>query len=312
MPLDPPRHLLPPSARVATVAMGDGWSVRTLELDPDGPARGTLLFQGGRGDFLEKYAEEIVGWAARGWRVRSFDWRGQGGSGRLGRDGAVGHATDFGPWIGDLAALAAGWRAAAPGPFVAIGHSMGGHLVLRALVERALVADAAVLVAPMIGTAGPSPAIGRWMAAALSRLGEPDRAAWRANDKPGRVTGGRQALLTHDDGRYAAELWWREHHPELIVGPPSWSWLAAAYRSSRASFTSARLAAVATPTLVLSALADRLVDPDATRRAAEAMPNAELIEYGEASRHEILREVDGVRDHALAAIDDHLDRHASA
>lgn len=310
MPLSPPRHSVPPSARLGSVAMRDGWAVRTLELDPEGFARGTLLFQGGRGDSVEKYAEEIVGWAARGWRVRSFDWRGQGGSGRLGRDASVGHATDFAPWIGDLAELAARWREGSPGPYVAIGHSMGGHLVLRALVERALSADAAVLVAPMIGTAGPPSAIGRWVAEGLARLGAPDRPAWRANDKPGRVPGGRQGLLTHDDDRYAAEVWWREAHPELVVGPPSWSWLAAAYRSSSASFTPARLAMVTTPILVLSALADRLIDPDATRRAVEGLPNAELIEYGDSARHEILREVDLVRHHALAAIADFLDRHA--
>ena len=292
--------------------MADGWAVRTLELDPVGPPRGTLLFAGGRGDFIEKYSEEVVGWAAQGWRVRSFDWRGQGGSGRLGRDGSVGHATDFAPWIGDLSELAARWRQGSPGPFAVIGHSMGGHLVLRALVEGALSADAAVLVAPMIGTAGPPPAIGRWLTAGLTRVGALDRPAWRANDKPGRVPGGRQGLLTHDEHRYAAELWWREVHPELIVGPPSWSWLAAAYRSSLASFRPARLATVATPILVLSALADRLVDPEATRRAVERLRHAKLIEYGDSARHEILREVDVVRDHALAAIADFLDRYAGA
>lgn len=307
MPPGPPSPL-PASARIRMVEVRDGWAVRTLELDPVGRARGTLLFQGGRGDFIEKYSEELADWAAAGWRVRSFDWRGQGGSGRLGRNASVGHAVDFAPWIDDLTELAESWRRGSALPLVAIGHSMGGHLVLRALAEGALEVDAAVLVAPMIATAGPPAPLGRRLAEGLARLGAPDRAAWRANDKPGRLPGGRQGLLTHDDGRYAAEGWWRESHPELVVGPPSWSWLAAAYRSS-AAFTPERLAAITTPVLVLSALADRLVDSDATRRAAERLPGAELIEYGDAARHEILREVDPVRGHALAAIADFLDRH---
>lgn len=303
------RHSLPAAARVRHVPMRDGWPVRTLELEPDGEARGVLLFQGGRGDFLDKYAEAFGEWAAKGWRVRAFDWRGQGLSGRLGRDPTVGHADDFAPWVADLAELTEGWRLQGE-PFVVIGHSMGGHLVLRALVEGAVSADAAVLVAPMIGTQGPPAAIGRWIAAGLARLGAPDRPAWRSNEKPGWIEGGRQALLTHDDDRYAEELWWRAHNPELVVGPPSWSWLAAAYRSSLASFTAERLARVTTPVLILNVLADRLVDPEATNRAAERLPHAELVEYGEASRHEILREVDAVREDAMARIDSFLDAHA--
>ena len=296
---------LPATLRLDIVTLSDGWRVRTAELDPDGPARGTLVFLGGRGDFIEKYAEALADWAGRAWRVRTADWRGQGLSGRLGSDGTTGHADDFAPWIADLAALVSRWRS--EGPLVLIGHSMGGHLVLRALVEGAVRADAAVLVAPMIGTRGPPAALARWMAAGLVRLGEPDRPAWRANEKPGFVEGGRKALLTHDDRRYVDELWWRDHHPELVVGPPSWSWLLAAYRSAAESFTAERLAEVATPVLILNALADRLVDPRATDTAAERLPNARLFDYGDAARHEILREVDVVRDHAMGQIDRFLE-----
>lgn len=300
-------HSLPAAMRVETVTLRDGWRVRTATLNPDGSARGTLVFLGGRGDFIEKYAEAATDWATKGWRVRMADWRGQGLSGRLGSDGTTGHADDFAPWVADLAELCKRWRDDAP--TVLIGHSMGGHLVLRALVESAVEANAAVLVAPMIGTRGPPAALARWIAAGLLRLGEPDRPAWRSNEKPGFIEGGRKALLTHDDARYTEELWWREHHPELVVGPPSWSWLLAAYRSAADSFTAGKLAGVTTPVLILNALADRLVDPEATNTAAERLPNARLFDYGDASRHEILREVDVVRDHAMGEIDRFLDDH---
>ena len=308
--IDAPRHPLPARARLTTVHLRDGWPVRTLELDPEAAPRGTLLFVGGRGDFIEKYAETFTAWAHAGWRVRSFDWRGQGLSGRLGSDATTGHAEDFTPWVGDLAELCGRWQGKGE-PFAVIGHSMGGHLVLRALVERAIAPDAVVLVVPMIGTRGPPAAIGSWVAAGLARLGAPDRPAWASNEKPGHIVGGRQSLLTHDDARYADELWWRRHRPDLVVGPPSWSWLAAAYRSSLDSFTRSRLAAVTTPILILNALADRLVDPAATVGAAQRLPNATLIDYGDASAHEILREVDVVRDHALERIDRFLEAHAA-
>ena len=90
---------------------------------------------------------------------------------RLARPGRVGAGRasaieSFDPLIDDLAALLADWRAATPGPHVAIGHSMGGHLLLRALVERRPALDAAVLVAPMIGVnSAPIPA---WLAPAIA------------------------------------------------------------------------------------------------------------------------------------------------
>jgi lysophospholipase len=65
-----------------------------------------------------------------------------------------------------------------------------------------------------------------------------------------------------------------------------------------------------TPLLLLGAAADRLVDPAAITRAAARLPNATLRMWGPESAHEILREVDSVRDAALAEIDRFLDAHA--
>jgi lysophospholipase len=97
------------------------------------PARGSLVFANGRGDFVEKYIEALAHWHKRGWNVTSFDWRGQGGS----RGNIVGgHLESFDPLVGDLEALVADQVANTQGPHVAIGHSMGGHLLLRLLAER--------------------------------------------------------------------------------------------------------------------------------------------------------------------------------
>jgi lysophospholipase len=100
---------------------------------PEGGGAGSLLFAGGRGDFIEKYLEPLAHWHARGWNVVSFDWRGQGESRGT---SSAGHLDSFDPLVADdLAALIAEWRRS-PGPHVAIGHSMGGHLLLRILAER--------------------------------------------------------------------------------------------------------------------------------------------------------------------------------
>src|SRR5512146_2949978 len=113
----------------------DGWNVRRMDWLQAGPsqARGSLLWAGGRGDFIEKYLEPIVHWHGAGWNVTSFDWRGQGGS----RGGtAAGHLDSFDPLIDDIDGFVEEWLAATPGPHILIGHSMGGHLLLRFLAER--------------------------------------------------------------------------------------------------------------------------------------------------------------------------------
>jgi lysophospholipase len=68
------------------------------------------------------------------------------------------------------------------------------------------------------------------------------------------------------------------------------------------------LEAVDVPVLLLAASADALVSSRAIRRAAARLPRAEVVTFGPEAHHEVLREIDEVRDRALAAIDDFLDR----
>jgi lysophospholipase len=268
----------------------------------------------GRGDAYEKYLETLGHWRARGWRVTAADWRGQAGSGRLGLDAITGHVDDFTLWIDDLATFWAEWRRETPGPHVLVGHSMGGHLVLRALAERRVDPAAVVLSAPMLGL-HPSfvpPAVLNGVARLMGRLGDPRRPAWRWGEKPGALPAGRVDLLTHDADRYADELWWREARPELVMGPGSWGWIAGALDSIRRLAQPSLLEAIATPVLIVATDADRLVAWNAIARAAGRLPHGELLRFGREARHEILREADPVRDKALAAIDAFLDRTAPA
>jgi len=288
----------------------DGWLCRRMEWpQPSGAkARGSLLFANGRGDFIEKYLEAYADWHAAGWNVTAFDWRGQG----LSRgDIKGGNLTSFDPLIDDLAALIADWRSDHSGPFVAVGHSMGGHMLLRTLVDRKPALDAAVLVAPMIGVnSGPIPA---WLTPAFAdtmcRLGLSAQAMWktpRALTRPGSQ---RQRLLTASRDRYEDELWWWRKEPGFNLGPPSWGWMRAAFRSAARAFTAERLAGVDLPILILGTDRDRLVSPADIRRVAARLPRAELHFYPRAA-HEILREGDPVRRDALARIDAFLAAHA--
>ena len=298
------RRALPHGAQVRRWAAPDGWEMRVLDWPAEAARpRGSILFQGGRGDMIEKYLESLAHWHAQGWHVTSFDWRGQGGSGRFGDTRHCGHIDDYGRYVGDLRAFHAQWQASTPGPHVVMGHSMGGHLVLRALAEGAIRPDAAVLVAPMLGFRhgifGP---FAERAARLMGGLGDTARPAWKGNEKPYTTTT-RNTLLTHDAGRYSDEIWWQMHQPELMTGPPSWRWVIEGFKSMRELAADRRLDSVATPVLMLVATHDALIDARAALRLAPRIPDCRVVRFGPESAHEILREVDAVRDRALREID---------
>ncbi|MGQ0660807.1 alpha/beta fold hydrolase [Sphingosinicella sp.] len=297
-----PWRVLPADAVLDEWRAADGFALRRLTWAPEGASRGALLFAGGRGDFIEKYLEAYAWWRAKGWAVTAFDWRGQGRSrGQI----RLGNYVTFNGLVDDLAALIADWRAASPdGPHVAIGHSMGGHLLLRTLIDKAPPLDAAVLVAPMLGVNSyPMPA---WLAPQIAELmclaGWRDETVWKRDLAHSRPGGVRNRNLTSSAERYADELFWWEGEPEMNVGPPSWGWLRAAYRSAAKTFTPRKLAKVTMPILILATERDRLVSDDAIRDAAAALPNVR-VEWVNEAAHEILREVDPIRLDALGRID---------
>jgi lysophospholipase len=188
-----------------------------------------------------------------------------------------------------------------------IGHSMGGHLILRALAEKRIAPDGAVLVAPMLGFETAMLPVGLVAAivgvVARGRFGE--RLAWKTNERPAAAHASRAGFLTHDADRYADELWWKTEKPELALGPPSIKWLADAYRSA-VTLRDMDLSKVASPVLALGTWGDKLVSPQAIADIVPRIPGAGLHMFGKDVAHEILRECDGPRNEALAKIDSFL------
>lgn len=298
------RRTYPDGSSISFWTAPDGWQLRRFDWPSTAAApRGSILFQGGRGDIFEKYLETFHHWHDQGWTITSFDWRGQGGSGRLTDDPHVGDIDRFGTYLADYAAFWREWAAATPGPHVAMGHSMGGHLVCRALAKVLAEPDAAVLIAPMMGLHAPiSAGFGERIAEIAMQLGNPQRRAWKSNEKPG-TTDSRPSLLTHDPDRYSDEPWWWDQKPEIKLGPPSWRWVVRAFESTRRLRVSRRVKLIRTPVLVLVAEADKLVRAADAIKVAGLLPDARVVRFGKESAHEILREVDPVRNRALGEID---------
>lgn len=287
--LDRRRH--PPGLRFGEWQAADGWRLRRFDW-PVAEARGRLLFVGGRGDFAEKYLEAMAHWRSRGWSVTGFDWRGQGGSGRLLADPTVNHLDAFEPLLDDLRAFVTETR-----PQVAVAHSMGGHLLLRLLAEGAAGIAAAVLSSPMLGLrAGP---LGTRSIAALAQAavlaGRAERHVWQGD--PGNV-GGRMTSCVE---RQADKMWWKTNTPAIASGGPSWGWTRAACRSI-ARIDAAALCRIDTPALLLVSERDPIVSTRAVVRTASTMPHAELALLP-GRGHELLREGDAIRHRVLARID---------
>lgn len=297
------RRAIPAAARISTWTADDGWALRRFDWPADAGRRGSILFQGGRGDIFEKYLELFAHWHAQGWSVSAFDWRGQGGSGRMTDNPRVGHIRDFAQYISDFGSFYADWAASTPGPHVIAGHSMGGHLVLRAMAEGAARPDAAILVAPMLALRTSFGAtLGERIARLIGGIGNDARPAWKANEMPGALET-RQALLTHDVDRYEDELWWQTTKPELLMGPPSWRWVIQAFASTRQLRADPRLKSLDVPILMLVPMADQLVNPKAALAAAARLPDCRLVRFGREAAHEVLREVDAVRNRAIGEAD---------
>jgi lysophospholipase len=307
------RRSLPPDGLPLFLAMDDGWQVRTIDWPGDDgrtSERGSILFVNGRGDFIEKYAETYWHWRTRGFAVSAFDWRGQGLSGRIGDDPMKGDCLGFDPWLADLDAIVDRFLTTQPPPWYVVAHSMGGHLLLRHLEAHAAAGTArpfrrAVLLAPMLGiTAGPLGQV--WLerfARAAARLGlGADYAPMQRVTPEQRKSAARQMILTSDVARFSDEGWWVEQNPALSLGGVTNRWLLSAFASTAALSAAGVVEKVATPTLVMIAEHERLVDNVLTTSLEARMPDA-VIEQVAGGAHELLRERDAIRAAVLARID---------
>lgn len=305
------RRSIPSDATETTWVAADGWELRRLDyLVKDAEPRGSVLFMTGRADFYEKYLETFRDFRQAGWNVTSADWRGQGGSGRCGPDPHVGHIDSFAVWVTDLGELFNSWRSENRGPHIVIGHSMGGHLVMRALADQVIDPDATILSAPMLVPAGGG--MPEWTAQLAAKfmcwIGRAKLPAWKGNETPLEPDLLRQRLLTHDADRYADEFFWFAERPQVRLGPASWRWVERAYSSARKLLNPFHLRKVKSPVLFLVTSVDELVDNATIEIVHQLLPRSEIKVFGEECAHEIFREVDIVREAALGTSFEFLDR----
>jgi lysophospholipase len=306
--VDTPDNPIPPGAHVSAVETSDGLTLRVARFTPQGACRGTLLIASGRSEYIEKYFETIGELLARGLCVVAFDWRGQGLSTRELGDRAKGHIDDFSLYFRDLDAVRAQvLEPHCPKPWYALGHSMGGAVLLdqahAARDDGAAPFARIVLSAPMIDFAGLRfPKLARSMASVLDSIGLGGAFVPGGGRKTVFDRGFANNPLTSDERRFDRIRDLLATEPELVLGDPTVAWAHAAFRLMQRFEDAEYPRRIRTPVLVFAAQRDSIVDSYATERFAARLKVGRMILL-ERSRHEILLEQDDVRARFWAGFD---------
>ena len=268
------------------------------------PPRGTILLLQGRNEAAEKYFETMVDLSARGFTVATFDWRGQGRSGRLAGWRRVGHVRGMKVFADDLALFVNEvLRVQCPPPYAALAHSMGGTVALAAMDRIEPAMERLVCLGPLVGFPGPPGAIRSFSAlAALLHWTGLGTLPLRQARTAGRGTTLADNSLTSDPRRFARNRQMVETTPDLFVRALSASWLHAMARAMRRLDRSDAIARMRLPTLIVTAGADRVVSSRAAARLAWRMRCGHHLAVPGA-RHELLQEADAFREPVLDAIE---------
>lgn len=276
----------------------DGSFIRYARSAPASAAcAGTVVLLGGRAEFIEKQEETIAELNRRNFLVYAMDWRGQGLSSRLLRDRQKGHILTFSQYIEDLSVFMdtiVSPNAVSPVFFLA--HSMGGHIVLRYMIESDPNAAAAVLVSPMIRIRTHSLPHGlvRRLACLAVRAG----CAKRFIIGAGRYDPNRKPFknnpLTSDWQRFADEGRKISENPDLAIGGVTYGWLCAALESIDSLLSSEAPYEMKTPVLIIGGSDERVVSLPAMQDFCSRLANCRCVVINHA-RHELLKEAEPMR-----------------
>jgi lysophospholipase len=299
-----PANPAPEGVTVGMLKTPDGVAVRFARWEPPPGRKGTLCVFPGRAEFIEKYFEVVNDARERGFAVAMLDWRGQGLSQRMLGDRLKGYVRSFSDYDDDLETFVKEIVLPdCPPPLFALGHSMGGTVLLRAAYRGRRWFDRMVLSAPMIALAGRAASrSARMTARSLRYLGMggayiPGGGATPVATRP--FIGN---PVTSDPVRYARTAAIVEAEPDLGLGAPTVGWVDAAFRTMAEFAEPSYPTRIRQPMLILAAGQDELVSTPAIGDFAQRLrAGAHLVISG--SQHEILMERDRFRSQFWAAFD---------
>ncbi|GHA62454.1 hydrolase [Amylibacter ulvae] len=258
-----------------------------------GGDKGTVLLFQGRTEYIEKYGAVATRFVEMGYSVVAVDWRGQGLSDRFGASRTIGHVDDFADFQLDIAAVNEFiTEQGFPAPEVALCHSMGGAIGLRAL-HNGLPVKKVIFSAPMWGIYL-SPMM-KPVASAVSSLsaalGKTEKLAPTTTlQNYAMVQEFKGNTLTNNADEYAMIRKQISSFPDLELGGPSVHWMRKAMEETA---TLCEMPAPKTDCLCFLGSNEQIVDKDCIRNVMNKWPNGELVILDNA-QHEVMLEEDHI------------------
>lgn len=257
--------------------------------EPEGSPKAIVCLVHGLGEHCGRYARLAQWFNQRGYTVRGYDQRGHGHT--PGRRGALRHADDL---LEDLATVYNDYASTRPTAPLLLGHSMGGLVAVRAVLDGRVAPPALVLS---------SPALRSWeapwlvaLAGMLARLAP--NLPLRSQLKAGRLSHDAQVVSAYRRDRLCTG-WITPRLADFI------------FRAGARSIADAT--GLALPTLLLVADSDELVDPAGSREFSRlAAPTRQLTtRFFSTLYHELFNEAEPGRSQVLMQLGDWLARQAA-
>ncbi len=247
---------------------------------PSRPSRATLVLTHGIGEHSEAYVKSADSLARLGYTIFAWDLRGHGKS--AGKRGHVDHFSDF---TSDLSQflLHLEKNGFLKNPFALVGHSMGGLITLKYLVDEGSQGasddpkpHACVLSSPLLQVAMKVPAVKEFASKVLKEL-------WPSLTLSNEIN---YADLTRDPE------WLKTYERDSLrhdkISPALWEGMLGAMAEVNANADKIKL-----PICVLVAGQDKIVSAEATKQMFENIgsPLKKLVVYEDAY-HEIFNDLD--------------------
>ena len=288
--------------------LGSKWTVDTIQAEgqtlslryglfqPNGHEIETcVVYLNGRTEWIEKNMDlpELLGLPAT-CGFLTWDHRGQGASG-----GERSWIDSYESYVSDARKIIS--HAIGRTPYVILAHSMGGLIAAYGTVSHVLSPRAMALASPLLDL--PNKTLAKPLAKLIAKTGLSKTSTGGGSYHRHTFRGNR---LTH-----SREMFDVVRNTPYYVPSASFGWVDATFDASKYIFDPEKLRNFKTPTMVLSAEQETIVDPTAHKTWIDLIrrtcpdSKAELANIAGA-RHEIFSEVPEVRDRGIEVVRDWL------